>query len=40
MKKLKLNIYPLDVNKFKAIEEAFNELLTLLAEQGIIELEE
>ena len=40
MKKLNLNMYPLDIQKIKAIEEAFNELLQILADDGIIELEE
>lgn len=40
MKKINLNIFPLDVNKLKEIERAFNELLEELAKQGIIELED
>jgi len=40
MKKIHLNIYPLDINKFKEIERAFNELLEELAKKGIIELED
>ena len=40
MKKLNLNMYPLDIQKIKAIEESFNELLQILANNGIIELEE
>lgn len=40
MKKLNLNMYPLDIQKIKAIEASFNELLQILADNGIIELEE
>lgn len=40
MKKLNLNMYPLDIQKIKAIEISFNELLQILADNGIIELEE
>jgi hypothetical protein len=40
MKKLNLNMYPLDIQKIRAIEVAFNELLQILADNGIIELEE
>lgn len=40
MKKLNLNMYPLDIQKIKAIEQSFNELLQILADKGIIELEE
>lgn len=40
MEKLNLNIYPLEIQKLKAIEVAFNELLQILADNGIIELEE
>lgn len=40
MKKLNLNMYPLDIQKIKAIETSFNELLQILADNGIIELEE
>lgn len=40
MKKLNLNMYPLDIQKIKAIGSAFNELLQILADNGIIELEE
>lgn len=40
MKKINLNIYPLEINKIKALEEAFNKLLEILAKEGIIEIEE
>ena len=40
MKKINLNIYPLEISKLKALEEAFNNLLEILAEKEIIELEE
>jgi hypothetical protein len=40
MKKIHLNIFPLDVNKFRELEKAYNELLEELAKKGVIELEE